>query len=145
MGLTGVVDVCPCGRPTEHYDLIFLNRDWARETRRLLDKGARFVQPFDTAEYLAPDQDCKPLGEGHGATRTHLFQEQSCASCFAAGIYFNRSREITRVEAERGLRRDQLPPIAHGMAWAARREAVRRRLRAGDPAASMARKLSTAR
>jgi len=104
-------------------DVIFLNSGWAAEAKRQLERGATVVQLFEQARHLAPGwEPGRSGGEALGRAET-LFYEESCASALAAGTYFGVDRHggRGRVEAEQGRFDFSRPPVASGMAWAAKR------------------------
>lgn len=105
-------------------DVMFGNPSWAEEAKRVLNGRAAFVQPFEFAEHLPPEivptQFSPHVPEG----ASPLFRELSFASSLASNDYFRSGARANRVQAELGLSPVSRLPIAHGIAWAARRDAI---------------------
>lgn len=104
-------------------DLVFDNPHWARDAQARLSNGHTVVQLFENVAHLPREFD--PLLASRLRCRAcrPLFQEESFAHCLGAGTYFS-VRRPNRADVEATKIAYAAPPVAHGHAWAARRELV---------------------
>jgi hypothetical protein len=102
-------------------DVVFDNPDWVTEARSLLETGQQFVQLFDTAMHLPP-QDTRSLDDITAIrSTTPLFSEQSFVSALISGSYFTERTRLRRSDAETGVSNSDQIPVVHGIAWAGHR------------------------
>lgn len=102
-------------------DIVFGNPDWVRDTQRLLSEEFEVTQLFDSVSHLPPDLDIRSVSPTFCHRINPLLDEVSFAHCHASGTYFTAEKRAKRWNIEADVSEFRLPPISHGIAWAARR------------------------